>query len=89
MEKGRAAGRVGSTFCRVGSGPRKVTRGHSGRITHSMYQSTSPHRSTSNPGFVRHHCSPHQPRTRIYSQIRLTLRYINTCVEHSQFTREI
>ena len=44
------------------------------RITNSsLHQSTSPHRPTSNPDFVSHHCSPHQPRTRIHSQIRSTL----------------
>ena len=41
------------------------------------------------PTSSSHHCSPHQPKTRIHSQIRSALRYINTCVEHSQITREI
>ena len=44
------------------------------RITNSsLHQSTSPHRPTSNPGFVSRHCSPNQPRTGIHSQIRSTL----------------
>ena len=54
-----------------------------------LHQSTSPHRPTSNPGFVSHHCSskfsPVKDADSLADQIDP---YLNTCVKHIWIRRE-